>query len=157
MARVVMVVLAIAVTVYAVADCARTPAEKVPGKLPKPLLLMLIILFSPIGGIAWIVISRVAAAEAGDGQVRPTVWSSPESAVRVRPQADAPATPVAPDDDPDFLWELEKQLHRQRQQQPGTAPVPPDRTSSANDNDEDSATESPDSDEDAPDAPPARS
>ncbi len=144
MARVVMAILALAVTIYAVADCARTPNEKIPGRIPKALILVLIMLFMPIGGLAWIVISRVAAAEANDGQVRPTVWSSPDSAVRVRRSTQPRTAPMAPDDDPEFLWKLEKELHRRRQEnaQPQSEkPTGADPADPANDSPENAANQ----------------
>lgn len=141
MARVVMVILALAVTIYAVADCARTPSEKIPGRIPKALILILIMLLTPIGAVAWIVISRVAAAEASDGQVRPTVWSSPDAAVRVRPSTQRPPAPLAPDDDPEFLWRLEKELYRRRQESahPTAEGRPPAPDAQAFDSEDDSA------------------
>ena len=91
MARVILVLTAIGVTIYAAIDCLRSTETEI-SKLPKPLWLLVILLLSipPIGGIAWLVVGRVRQA-------------SP-----------VPADPhvVAPDDDPDFLRSLDR-LRRQ--------------------------------------------
>ncbi|MDO5722265.1 MAG: hypothetical protein Q4P06_06975 [Actinomycetaceae bacterium] len=117
MARVLLFVLGLAITIYAIADCARTPEDRIPRNIPKALIILFIIFTFPVGGIAWTVISRVIAAEQGLTQGRPTLWSSPDSVLRPNRATSAPRGPVAPDDDPEFLWKLEKEIHRQRQAQ----------------------------------------
>ena len=56
-------VLAFALTLYALLDCARTPEESLPARMPKFLWIMLIVVFPAVGPIAWIIVSRVKAAE----------------------------------------------------------------------------------------------
>ena len=56
MARIVFVVAMLAVTIYAAADWHRTPEDKMPGKIAKPLRLMIILFSAPTaatGLIAW--------------------------------------------------------------------------------------------------------
>jgi hypothetical protein len=90
MLRVILVVAAIGVTIYAVIDCVRSPADQVRA-LPKPVWLMLIVvtLMIGLGGIAYLVFGRPnpesGAGPPGGGQV----YRGP-----------------APDDDPDFLRSL---------------------------------------------------
>lgn len=118
MGRVILFGLLVAVTLYALVDCIRTPRDMMPAKLPKALWLLLILLFSPIGPIAWIIVSRVAAAEDKGGRFEPTVWSSrdsvPLSFGREKPAADAPQ---APDDDPEFLESLERKVRDKKRRE----------------------------------------
>lgn len=117
MGRVILLVLSFAITVFAMADCARTPSEELPAKLPKALWLLVILLFTPIGGIAWIIISRVTQAEARGGQLNRGIWYSETPAVSF-PSRQRTETPIdAPDNDPEFLWKLEKELQRKRREQ----------------------------------------
>ena len=109
--RIVLIVLVFALTLYALLDCARTPEESMPARMPKFLWITLVVLFPTIGPIAWIIVSRVKAAEERGGYVEPTVWSSKEGTTFRRPQR---ARPMAPDDDPDFLRDLEQDIRRRK-------------------------------------------
>ena len=51
-------------------------------------------------------------AERG-GYVEPTVWSSKEGTTFRRPQR---PRPMAPDDDPEFLFRLERDIQRKRRE-----------------------------------------
>ena len=119
--RIVLIVLVFALTLYALLDCARTPDESMPARMPKFLWIILIVLFPTIGPIAWIIVSRVKAAEERGGYVEPTVWSSKEGTSFRRPQR---AQPMAPDDDPEFLRDLEQDIRRRKHhpQEPTGAP-----------------------------------
>lgn len=109
--RIVLIVLAFALVLYSLLDCARTPEESMPARMPKFLWIALIILFPTVGAIAWIIVSRVKAAEERGGYVEPTVWSSKEGTTLRRPER---PRPVAPDDDPEFLRDLEQGIRRRR-------------------------------------------
>ena len=74
--RAVVIVLVLALTIYSLLDCARTPEESMPARMPRFLWIVLIVLVPTIGPVAWIIISRVKAAEERGGVVEPTVWSS---------------------------------------------------------------------------------
>ena len=119
--RIVLIVLVFALTLYALLDCARTPDESMPARMPKYLWITLVVLFPTIGPIAWIIVSRVRAAEERGGYVEPTVWSSREGTTFRRPQR---ARPTAPDDDPEFLRDLEQDIRRRKHhpQEPTGAP-----------------------------------
>ena len=91
-----LLVLVLALTIYSLLDCARTPEESMPARMPKLLWVALIAVITPIGPIAWIIVSRVKAAEERGGAVEPTVWSSKEGTTFHR--AERPR-PVAPDDE----------------------------------------------------------
>ena len=116
--RIVLIVLVFALTLYALLDCARTPEESMPARMPKFLWIILIVLFPTIGPVAWIIVSRVKAAEERGGYVEPTVWSSKEGTSFRRPQR---AQPMAPDDDPEFLRGLEQDIRRRRHRPPEPA------------------------------------
>ena len=106
-----LLVLVLALTIYSLLDCARTPEESMPARMPKLLWVALFAVITPIGPIAWIIVSRVKAAEERGGAVEPTVWSSKEGTTFHR--AERPR-PVAPDDDPEFLRGLEQDIRRKR-------------------------------------------
>ena len=109
--RAALFVLAFALQLYALLDCARTPDENMPARMPKFMWVALIILVPTVGAIAWIIVSRVSAAERRGGYVEPTVWSSKEGTSFRRPER---PRPLAPDDDTDFLRDLEQDLRRCR-------------------------------------------
>ncbi|MDO5034735.1 MAG: PLD nuclease N-terminal domain-containing protein [Actinomycetaceae bacterium] len=120
MARVLMVVLTVAVTIYAVADIARTPSDQLPARIPKPMWLLATILLPPVGGLAWVIVSRVTQAEARGGEINRKMWYSDESAIKTRAsnrRRESAPTFNAPDDDPEFLWMLEKELRSKRSQE----------------------------------------
>ncbi|WP_315583406.1 PLD nuclease N-terminal domain-containing protein [Actinomyces viscosus] len=140
--RIVLIVLVFALTLYALLDCARTPEESMPARMPKFLWITLIVLFPTIGPIAWIIVSRVKAAEERGGYVEPTVWSSKEGTTFRRPER---ARPVAPDDDPEFLRDLEQDIRR-RKHHPQTPAGGRDADESADDETGKDAGETDDSD-----------
>lgn len=110
MLRILAVVVWIAITVYALADWLRTPEDQVPARIPKAMWLVLIILTIPsfsLGSIAWIIVRAVARTEAGQ---------APLPGLPI-PGADRPSPdprPAAPDDDPEFLFRLERDIQRER-------------------------------------------
>jgi len=103
MGRVLPVVLGVALIIYAFIDCVRTPPRLMPPGLPKPVWLLVIALVPLIGALAWLLVSRLPAQGTSRGR---------------RPR------PVAPDDDPEFLanldWQARKahyeRLRREREQ-----------------------------------------
>ena len=119
--RAVPLVLALALAIYALLDCARTPEESMPARMPKLLWIVIIVMVWFVGPIAWIIVSRVKAAEDRGGEVEPTLWSSKEGTTFRRPQR---PRPMAPDDDPEFLRDLEQDIRRRKHhpQEPTGAP-----------------------------------
>ena len=66
MVRIVLLVAMLALTVYAAADWHRTPEEEMPGKLPKPVWLLIILFtatLAAVGPIVWLGLRWVARAE----------------------------------------------------------------------------------------------
>ena len=112
-----MFILWLALTLYALIDCIRTPKDNMPGKVPKILWILLILLLSHIGAIAWIIVSRVAAAEAKGGVIEPNIWSSEESVPLSFGRKPTPEQPSAPDDDPEFLEEVSRKLREKQREE----------------------------------------
>ena len=103
MVRIALVVAMLAVTIYAVADWSRTPEDEMPGRIPKPMWLVIIVfttMLFAVGAIAWLVLRWVNRAEARGHRPPP-----------------GPKGPVAPDDDPEFLFRLERDIQRKRRQE----------------------------------------
>jgi hypothetical protein len=87
MPRVVLALVVLGLTIYAVIDAIQTEDNRVQ-HMPKLIWIVLILLFTPIGAIAWLYTGR---------QHRPRTG---------RPGSGYPTAPRGPDDDPDFLRNL---------------------------------------------------
>lgn len=118
MARVLLVVLWVCLVVYAVADWVRVDAQDMPGKLPKPLWLLLIVMTVPtfaVGALAWVVVRVVQRVEARQRGEESAVSLAEEVAQRWRARQEGVGdSVVAPDDDPEFLFKLERDIARRR-------------------------------------------
>jgi Phospholipase_D-nuclease N-terminal len=90
------VLIELGLALFCLIDCIQSSDDAV-RNLPKWAWIVLILLFPFVGAIAWLVAGR-PFRDPGNG--RPTGY--PEYARAAR----RPSRPVAPDDDPDFLWEL---------------------------------------------------
>ncbi|MCD4557524.1 hypothetical protein [Schaalia sp. lx-100] len=120
MLRVLLFVAWIAVIVYAIADWARTSEDEMPGKLPRIVWLLIIVLTAPtfaLGAVAWIIVRTIAAAESGNGLGALFSGDNPLNQHKNTPSA----SPVAPDDDPEFLFKLQREIQRQRSQETNTS------------------------------------
>ena len=98
------VLLDLALMVIALIDCLSTE-ELLIRALPRVVWVFLVLLFSPIGAIAWFVAGRPARAiRMSNGEM----WR-PGSGF---PEADRPrrGQPLAPDDDPEFLRNVARSL-----------------------------------------------
>ena len=103
MVRILFFIAMIALTIYAAADWHRTPEDEMPGKLPKAIWLLIILFtatIAAIGPIVWLALRWVSRAE--KKQTR-----APK----------APQRPTAPDDDPEFLFRLERDIQRKRHEE----------------------------------------
>lgn len=96
MLKALVVVAAVGFTIYCLFDVRGSAADKVRG-LPRR-VWFLVVLLPVVGPLAWFTIGR--PARPGPGPSRPP---------RI----------VGPDDDPDFLWQIEK---RRRRPPPESAP-----------------------------------
>ncbi|MGW7583388.1 PLD nuclease N-terminal domain-containing protein [Kitasatospora sp. NPDC054768] len=98
------IVLPLALWVWAFVDCLTTPEDKVK-HLPKVVWVLIVLLFPPLGPIAWLIAGKqrgfLRTAPAGAGPGHPA---------DDRPGRPAPrgGRPLAPDDDPEFLASLKK-------------------------------------------------
>ena len=101
MVRVLFVIAWFAASVYAISDWATTPADRMPLKLPRMTWLVILVVTVPLlslGAIAWIILKAVASAEQ-------------------RQAGSVPKPPTAPDDDPEFLFRLERDLQMKRKRE----------------------------------------
>ncbi|WP_329383350.1 PLD nuclease N-terminal domain-containing protein [Streptomyces sp. NBC_01716] len=87
MLRVLMILVPLALSIYAFIDCITTD-EKDIRHIPKPIWAILVLLFPLVGSIAWLIVGRKPGTGAGPAGRRGG-W-------------------VAPDDNPDFLKSLEE-------------------------------------------------
>src|SRR5699024_5231219 len=94
MARGLIAVLSIALTVFALADCVQTEDEKIKG-LPKWAWIVLIVLIPWVGPITWLFVGRERSIGGGPQRRR---------------------GPLAPDEDPDFLRRLDEDIRRERRE-----------------------------------------
>ncbi|MDX3851137.1 PLD nuclease N-terminal domain-containing protein [Streptomyces sp. AK02-01A] len=104
MLRVLMILVPLALSIYAFIDCITTD-EKDIRYLPKPVWAILVLLFPLVGSISWLIVGRDrTAGRAAAG--RRGGW-------------------VAPDDNPDFLNSLKDDRDRAdgRSEPPAAAPV----------------------------------
>jgi len=107
MLRVLLPLIAVGLAVYALVDLASSDEEE-RGGIPKGLWIVLIVLLPFLGPIAWIVIKR--SSSRGSSRYGATGRPGGSSGGTARRRRSAP---VAPDDDPDFLWQLDQQQRRQ--------------------------------------------
>ena len=111
MARVLLFLLIIALAVYAAVDVTNSDEHDRRG-LPAGLWLVIVVVFPILGPVLWFMVSRSQrAARAGGGPVGGGSAGAPPA----RP--DRPKGPVAPDDDPEFLWRLEQEQRRRKREQ----------------------------------------
>ena len=113
MFRALAVIAAFALLVYALADFANSD-ERDRGGIPGWLWIVLIVLLPYFGPLAWISFSR-SRRRHGAGSTFPSASGTPKPSRR-------PSGPIAPDDDPEFLWRLARE--QQRQGRTGAAGTP---------------------------------
>lgn len=95
MGKVFLVLLAIAVYLYAVIDVARSGRSEI-RLFPKPIWLLIVILVPLLGSALWLMFGRV--------------WVRPGRTRRA-------SGPVAPDDDPRFLKQLDDEAWQRKMKQ----------------------------------------
>ena len=109
MARVIPIIIGVALIIYAFIDAARTDSSKMPARISKPVWLLLIAIVPVLGALIWLFFKYQYIFKAD--YTRPSGSANPFS----RPQK--PTGPVAPDDDPDFLARLEARNRRRAYEQ----------------------------------------
>ncbi len=110
MLRALPYIVPLALALYALIDLSRSrPVER--ADLHPAAWVAIIVLLPVIGPVAWIVVSR--GRRRADGTpvpgARPTRPGPTGGGRPVRRRG-----PVAPDDDPDFLWRIEQEQRRRR-------------------------------------------
>ncbi len=108
MARLLLVLLIVALTVYAVADWVTRSREWTPGNVNRWLWLAVIVLLPVIGPLAWIIIGLVTRAE--DRNQSPS----------------APGADIPPDDNPEAISDVADRIARRQKR---TRPEPPPQPS----------------------------
>ncbi|WP_282946073.1 PLD nuclease N-terminal domain-containing protein [Cellulomonas endometrii] len=116
MARALLFLVMIGLAVYAVADIATSEEDERLG-LPKLPWMLLAVVVPLLGPAVWILVSRSRRAERGPGGGAGPSRGGPA------PGGPAPRRrgPVAPDDDPEFLWRLEQDRIRRERETRGDA------------------------------------
>jgi hypothetical protein len=125
MRNILLILVVVGLMAYALADVWGSDEDE-RGGLPRWLWVLLIVLLPLLGAISWIVV-RLAARRSGAGPSAPNSGPgggggnrptpSPRSP---RPGPRRPAGPVAPDDDPEFLWRLEQEKRKREREARGS-------------------------------------
>ena len=134
MARIMLVVLALAITIYAISDWVSRSRTWTPGRVNRCVWLAVIVLIPIIGPLAWIIVGLVTRAE------QRRVNTSPDS---------TPPRSSRPDDNPEALSDLADRISRRQHRsrpvrRPNDSPqMPPsdedDDTNQTGDEDEEDA------------------
>lgn len=129
MGRVLVYVVPVALAIYALIDLWRSRPEERAGLHPA-LWAAIIVLVPVLGPAAWILTSLYLRAQmraaGGPGRGRRPAGGPARPGRAPRRQA-----PLAPDDDPDFLWRLERERRRREAGGGGHAPGGPGSASGA--------------------------
>lgn len=128
MVRALVYVVPIALAIFALFDLARSLPEERAG-LRRSVWVAIIVLLPALGPIVWIAVSRTSRGSSRPGPTIPGTGRGGPSRGGpgrgpLRPPTRRPG-PVAPDDDPDFLWRLEQQRRRAAGEPPADEPQPP--------------------------------
>ena len=143
MGRALPVIIAVVLLIYALITWQRCPQELMEGRLPKPIWLAIIVALPIVGPLAWILTTWVHTREVGAStddividlreQLRRAAGStdpyggSGEGAEgrlqdlyeRLRNGGRKPPKsnpqPATPDDDPEFLWRIQREVYLEKQ------------------------------------------
>lgn len=143
MARALVYVVPIALAIFALFDLARSLPEERAG-VRRWVWVLVVVLIPVLGPLVWIIVSRYVSAQTrrpstgtAGGPGRPARGAGPLGGIGGSGRPGRPgfpgrpgrrSGPVAPDDDPEFLWRLEQQRRRASGEPPtGDDPAaPPD-------------------------------
>ncbi|MFC0675826.1 PLD nuclease N-terminal domain-containing protein [Brachybacterium hainanense] len=133
MPRVLIALVSIGLSIFALADCIQTEDENVRG-IPKWAWIVLIVLIPWVGPITWLLVGKDRSSASGSkglaGAFGPRGADGNGGARRGRP--------LAPDEDPEFLRKLDEDIRRERREReqrsrredgggdpaPGSSPAP---------------------------------
>jgi hypothetical protein len=120
MARILLILVVVGLMAYALTDVWGAEEDE-RGGLPRWLWVILIVFLPLLGAISWIVVrvtsrrNNAGPSGPGRGGSRPTTPPRP-----TRPGPRRPSSgPVAPDDDPEFLWLLEQEKRKREREARG--------------------------------------
>jgi hypothetical protein len=113
--------IAIAVWLWAIFDSMTAPAERI-RHLPKAVWVIIVLLFTDLGAIAWFLFGRPRASADADANL-PQRTMGRFGTDSSGSGNQLPRRSVAPDDDPDFLRRLGDQVRREKPDQ-GDEPSP---------------------------------
>lgn len=113
--RLVFNLFIIAVTIYSLLDCMRTPEEDLPTRMPRFMWILIILIVPVMGPIGWIITNWAKGLE-GTGYMSPTVWSIWKTRGESQQHHPGWPGPVGPDDDPEFLRNLDRDVKRRKQE-----------------------------------------
>lgn len=111
MARIIIALLIVALTIYALIDCVRTPASETPARISKPAWGALIFLLPVIGPSIWLYFKYRNTLTSD------TPMSASDIADMLRSKRNTSSGPIAPDDDPEFLARLDAVNRRKAYEQ----------------------------------------
>ena len=131
MARIMLVVLALAITIYAISDWVSRSRTWTPGRVNRWVWLAVIVLIPIIGPLAWIIVGLVTRAE------QRRVNTSPDS---------TPPRSSRPDDNPEALSDLADRISR-RQHRSRPVPRPNDSPQMPPSDEDDDTNQTGDEDE----------
>ncbi|MGV9853517.1 PLD nuclease N-terminal domain-containing protein [Streptomyces sp. NPDC003442] len=110
MLRVLMILVPLALSIYAFIDCITTDEQDI-RYIPKPIWAILVLLFPIVGSVSWLIAGRKRAAPGGAG--RPGVRGT---------GGGGGGGWVAPDDNPEFLKSLNDKGHKDDADEPADTP-----------------------------------
>lgn len=105
-ARIFIALVVISLTIYTFIDCLRTPAYATPARISKVAWALLTLLVPIIGPILWLFF-KYQAVITSDKPI-----SASDISERLRTKRTSSHTPIAPDDDPEFLARLDARNRR---------------------------------------------
>lgn len=114
--RALVYVIPIALAIFALIDLARSLPEERAGIRPWAWAVFVVVL-PVLGPVVWIIVSRALRSQSAARPAPPNLGPLRP----LRPPTRRPG-PVAPDDDPEFLWRLEQQRRRAAGEPPQEEP-----------------------------------
>lgn len=125
MLRALVYIVPIGLAIYALIDLRRSEEADRMGLHPLAWAAV-IVLLPVVGPLTWVLVSR-SRRTGGPFATRPAPGARPPTGSRPPAPGRRPrrSGPVAPDDDPEFLWRLEQQQRRAARRETDTPQHPP--------------------------------
>ena len=113
--RMLPLLLELGLLIYCLIDCIQSGEEEI-RNLPKWAWIILILLFPLVGGIAWLVAGRPLRARHGHG-------AGPPAGGAGYPGYGQKPYPIGPDDDPEYLDQIERRRREHPDEDPPAHPA----------------------------------